>query len=95
MPSTTPDLSSEDPPEERTYSRQRWVPFLLLVTGVCLLWLVVFPQIATIPQVKTDIDFLEEKQIDPTAMFYSDLETIEDTVQEVTDFHKEHPNALW
>ncbi|WP_417378152.1 hypothetical protein [Gimesia sp.] len=77
------------------HSRQRWVRFLLLLAAVCLLWLVVFPQIATIPQVKAEIDFLEEKQIDPTAMFYSDLETIEDTVQNISNFHKAHPDALW
>ncbi|QDT92068.1 hypothetical protein [Gimesia algae] len=77
------------------HSRQQWVQFLSLLTGVCLLWLVILPQIASIPSVKADIDFLEEKKIDPTAMFYSDLETIEDTVQNISDFHKAHPDALW
>lgn len=95
VPPTPPDSSSEESPKSMTHSRQQWVQFLLLSTGVCLLWLIVFPQIATIPHVQAEIDFLEVKQIDPTAMFYSDLETIEDTVQEISDFHKAHPDALW
>ena len=85
----------EDQAAVRSRSRQQWAQFLILLAGVGLLWLVVLPRIAAIPQMKAEIDFLEEKQIDPTAMFYSDLETIEDTVQEITNFHKEHPDALW
>lgn len=88
-------FKSEEQAAVRSRSRQQWAQFLILLTGVGLLWLVVLPRIAAIPQIKAEIDFLEEKQIDPTAMFYSDLETIEDTVQEITNFHKEHPDALW
>ncbi|HAH44009.1 hypothetical protein [Gimesia sp.] len=88
-------FKSEDQAAVRSRSRQQWAQFLILLAGVGLLWLVVLPRIAAIPQMKAEIDFLEEKQIDPTAMFYSDLETIEETVQEITNFHKEHPDALW
>jgi hypothetical protein len=28
-------------------------------------------------------------------MYYTDLEKVEDTVQQIHDFHREHPNALW
>lgn len=60
-----------------------------------LLWLVILPRAAEIPQLRSEIDFLEQKKIDPTAMFYSDLETIEDTVQDISAFHQENPDALW
>ncbi|WP_339729044.1 hypothetical protein [uncultured Gimesia sp.] len=76
-------------------TKRQWGWFTLLTVSLGLLWLVVFPQLAQVPQLRSEIDFLEEKKIDPTAMFYSDLETIEDTVKNIRDFHAENPNALW
>ncbi len=76
-------------------SRCRWLLFLTLTSGLCLLWLVILPRAAEIPHLHAEIEFLEEKQIDPTAMFYSDHETIEETVGNINAFHKDNPNALW
>lgn len=87
-------LTEPHPPEVGATKRQ-WGWFTFLTVSLGLLWLVVFPELARVPQLRSEIDFLEEKQIDPTAMFYSDLETIEDTVQNIHDFHRENPNALW
>lgn len=75
--------------------KRQWGTFLLLTASLSLLWLVILPRAAEIPQLRSDIDFLEQKKIDPTAMFYSDLETIEDTVQNIRNFHQENPLALW
>ncbi|MCA9014858.1 MAG: hypothetical protein KDA77_05950 [Planctomycetaceae bacterium] len=87
-------LSEPLPPEAGTTKRQ-WGWFILFTVSLGLLWLVIFPQLARVPQLRSEIEFLEEKQIDPTIMFYSDLETIEDTVQNIRDFHQENPDALW
>lgn len=76
-------------------SKRQWVMFLLLISSLNLIWLVILPRAAEIPQLRLDIDFLEQKKIDPTAMFYSDLETIETTVQNIRDFQHENPHALW
>ncbi|MFI4849717.1 hypothetical protein [Gimesia chilikensis] len=53
------------------------------------------PRIARVPQIRAKIEHLEAHQIDPSAMYYTDLEKVEDTVQQIHDFHREHPNALW
>ncbi|QDT96939.1 hypothetical protein V144x_24100 [Gimesia aquarii] len=76
-------------------SKRQWVIFLLLTSSLSLIWLVILPRAAEIPPLRSDIDFLEQKKIDPTAMFYSDLETIETTVQNIRDFQHENPHALW
>ena len=76
-------------------SRNRWGSFLFLTVSLGILWLVILPRAAEIPQLHSEIEFLEQKNIDPTAMFYSDLETIEQTVQNINDFHQENPDALW
>jgi hypothetical protein len=51
-----------------------------LVIGVSItacLWLVVLPRVAQIPRVRDYLSRLEEKKIDPSAMFYTELEAME------------------
>jgi len=76
-------------------SRNRWAWFLFLTVSLGIIWLVILPRAAEIPHLHSEIKFLEQKKIDPTAMFYSDLETIEQTVQNINNFHQKKPNALW
>lgn len=66
-----------------------------MTVSLGILWLVILPRAAEIPQLRSEIEFLEQKKIDPTAMFYTDLETIEETVQNINNFHQENPDALW
>lgn len=82
-------------PENGSVKRRQWGWFLLLTFSLSLFWLVILPRAAENPQLRSEIDFLDQKKIDPTAMFYSDLETIENTVQDIRDFHQENPDALW
>ena len=44
--------------------------------GACL-WLVVLPRVAQIPRVGEYLNRLEEKKIDASAMFYTELEAME------------------
>ncbi|MCH9654772.1 MAG: hypothetical protein K0U86_06300 [Planctomycetes bacterium] len=66
-----------------------------MTVSLGIIWLVILPRAAEIPHLHSEIKFLEQKKIDPTAMFYSDLETIEQTVQNINNFHQKKPNALW
>lgn|GEM_PF-2299481 len=91
MQETIPHNQSYEPGS----SKRQWAWFLFLTAALGLLWLVILPRAAEIPQLRSEIDFLEQQKIDPTAMFYSDLETIEDTVQNISEFHQENPDALW
>lgn len=58
-------------------------------------WLVVFPTIARLGPIRRHIDRLEAARIDPSAMYYTELEMIEDVHQSLADFHRDHPLALW
>lgn len=46
--------------------------------GIAFIWLVVLPQVGTHPQVRERIEFLDEKKIDPAALFYTDLELMKE-----------------
>ena len=65
----------------------------LLVIGV--LWLGVFPKLATQPAIRQQIEEREKLGLDLGAMFYTDLEVSGDIESHLENFQKEHPNALW
>jgi hypothetical protein len=64
---------------------------LLVVVG----WLVVFPAVTRLGPIRRHIDRLEAARIDPSAMYYTELEMIGDVQQSLANFHREHPHALW
>jgi hypothetical protein len=47
----------------------------LLLSGVviAIVWCVVLPQMAGLPQVREYMNWLDERGIDPTAMYYTEL----------------------
>ncbi|UUO04725.1 hypothetical protein M4951_15165 [Blastopirellula sp. J2-11] len=54
--------------------RRRWTRLLIAVGIVAVVWLVILPQIAETPPVKRHIEKMQAAGIDPSAMFYSELE---------------------
>ncbi|WP_298867243.1 hypothetical protein [uncultured Gimesia sp.] len=86
---------SKQPTFQSESFRIRWIRFLSLTAVLCIIWLVILPRAAEIPRLQSEIKFLEQRKIDPSAMFYSDLETIEQTVQSIDQFHQENPDDLW
>ena len=56
---------------------QRWSRFSIAVLIVLLVWLVVLPRMGRIDAVQQRIERNERLGIDPSAMFYSDLEHLE------------------
>lgn len=83
------------PRSQTESSRTRWIRFLTLTLLLGILWLIVLPRAAEIPRLQSEIEFLEERNIDPSAMFYTDLETVEQTVQNINQFHQKNPDGLW
>lgn len=52
-----------------------------LLTSVALIalgWLAILPWIAAQPQMKAHLDWLEAEKIDPSAMYYTELEVMEE-----------------
>lgn len=51
------------------------------VAGIWVLWCVVLPTVSNWGPIREHIDFLESKRIDASAMFYTELETLEPTIR--------------
>lgn len=53
---------------------RRWLRLGIAVGLVAFTWLVILPRLADVPPVKRHIETMQDAGIDPSAMFYSELE---------------------
>ena len=60
-----------------------------------LIWLVVLPWVGERETVRKHIQAMEQARIDPSAMYYSELKTLEETEAELRRLQMEHPELLW
>jgi hypothetical protein len=65
------------------------------LTAILVIWLAVLPRIADQPPVRRHIEFLEQRQIDPSAMFYTELEPMGEIRTRVAQIRRQHPAPFW
>ncbi|QDU36597.1 hypothetical protein Mal4_08840 [Maioricimonas rarisocia] len=53
------------------------IRLLAAVAVVALLWLVLLPRLSRLPSVQARSEWLDERGIDPAAMYYTELEAME------------------
>ena len=66
-----------------------------IVATIVLLWLIVLPAIGECEAMRAAIAEREASGIDRGAMFYTDLDLMDDVLARSKQFHREHPDALW
>ena len=54
---------------------------VLWSVAIVVSWQIILPGVARLSPVKQHLEFLDEKQIDPSAMFYTDLEMVDRLLQ--------------
>ena len=64
-----------------------------LVLGI--VWLVLLPQMARQPAIKSDLRRLQSQGINPSAMYYTELEMIGAVIDQNRRFRRQCPTALW
>ncbi len=80
------DAVSGDTRDAPRRDRAGWRGWLGLVAGACamlVVWLVVLPWFAGLPPIRRHIQFMQEKKIDPNAMYYTELETMTEMIDRV------------
>jgi hypothetical protein len=63
--------------------------------ALVFLWLAVLPRLAAQPSVQQHIEFLQHRQIDPSAMFYTELEAMEGVDARMGAIRREHGARFW
>ena len=72
------DASGNKPAGKQSDHRRTGI-IRLLLSGVviAIVWCVVLPQMAGLPPVREYMDWLDERGIDPSAMYYTELPAME------------------
>ncbi len=68
---------------------------MAILAAIALVWLFVLPAIGESAAMQAAIAEREARGIDSGAMFYTDLEMMDDVLARSKQFHREHPDALW
>jgi len=77
-------------------SRSRgWLRLAVWWAAIAVCWLGLLPYIAGQPRVQARIEELEQQGIDPSAMFYSELEAMHGVLQDVDRIHRVTPEVFW
>ncbi len=75
----------------------RWSLLLVTLTAMWVIWCGVLPWVAAQPKMKQHLTFLDERGIDPSAMFYTELDAMDailhkvDRTQSFTVAPTDHP----
>lgn len=72
-----------------------WPQFLAVWLLITLVWLLVLPQLAREPSRAAHIQALHAAGIDPSAMYYSELEMMPNTIQRLEQLHARDSGLLW
>jgi len=78
-----------------TLLQRGWMQLAIGLAAILVLWLAVLPWIADQPPVRRHIEFLEQRRIDPSAVFYTELEPMGEIRARMTRIRRNHPASFW
>lgn len=75
--------------------RQRWQRLAVALLSLATIWLVILPWISRQPVVARHVAEQERQGIDPSAMFYSELEILPPIAHHVERLHETNWSDFW
>lgn len=72
-----------------------WGSLGLITVTVLVLWTCVLPQLSSWQPIRARIEFLDQNGIDPTALYYTDLKSMDRVEASVTATRQANPEAFW
>jgi len=67
----------------------------LAILTVAAIWLGALPWLAVIPPIRRHIELQERQGIDPSAVFYSELEILPPIAHRYERLHETHGDEFW
>jgi hypothetical protein len=74
---------------------RHWLVFGLTIAAVAIVWTVVLPWFGERQLMRGRIDFLQGQGIDPSALYYTDLEAMGRLESNLAALRHAHPEAFW
>lgn len=87
-------LSSDRVKQETTPARGRRALLLWTLLGG-IVWCGILPAISRQPHIRAEIEHEDSLGIDPSALFYTDLDLMDDVLTRIDRFQQDNPRALW
>lgn len=75
--------------------RKRQLLLWLNLTLLAILWCGVLPYLAQQPSLRAAIERQYQRGINPTALYYTDLDAMSDIRTHLQRVRAEHPHAFW
>ncbi len=72
-----------------------WLSLCLGSVAILIVWMLVLPWIGSRQSIKSQIDSLDRQGVDPTALFYTDLEAMQRIESDLAAITQMHPEAFW
>ena len=72
-----------------------WSSLGLGVSAILIVWTLVLPWIGARPSLRSQIEYLHQRGIDPAALYYTDLEAMERIESDLAAIQQAHPDAFW
>ena len=63
--------------------------------AILVIWTTLLPWLGSRPPIRSRIDFLDRQGIDPAALYYTDLERMQQIEAQLTAIRQAHPEAFW
>jgi hypothetical protein len=72
-----------------------WLSLCLGALAILIVWMLVLPWIGSRTSVQRQIDSLDRQGVDPAALFYTDLEAMQQIETDLAAISQSHPDAFW
>lgn len=72
-----------------------WSGFVSAIVGIGMIWLIVLPLVESEPHVAKHIANQKRLGVDPSAMFYTELEIAPEIANHVERLHDAHSSTFW
>ena len=74
---------------------RKWSSLCVGILSIVTIWILVLPWIGSRPSVRMQIEYLDRDGVDPTALYYTDLEAMERVESDIAAISQSHPDAFW
>ena len=64
-------------------NRGGWFALLTSLIAIICVWCILLPWVAAQPTMKQHLQFLDDRGIDPSAMFYTELDAMDDILDKI------------
>jgi hypothetical protein len=92
MATRLPENDSRPLPAARFRAWWRLTAWAAVAAGI---WMIVLPWVAARPAVQRRLEFHRQQRINPSAMFYTEVDVMDEVLDRMDRLRRQHPERFW